>query len=83
MLQSSAVFMGDSFPFIEYQNLLLLRDICGNSSYLYLNVVHFSTPVIITHLWQLKTTSCFPALVSNMCCSIVQGMGCKKILMSG
>ena len=27
----------------------------GQSSNLYLNVVHFSTPVLIRHLWQLKT----------------------------
>ncbi len=40
----------------------------GQSSNLYLNVVHFSTPVLIRHLWQLKTV--FPALVSNMCCYI-------------
>jgi hypothetical protein len=28
----------------------------GKSCNLYLNVVHFSTPVIIRHLWKLKTT---------------------------
>jgi hypothetical protein len=27
----------------------------GQSSNLYLNVVHFLTPVLIRHLWQLKT----------------------------
>jgi hypothetical protein len=27
----------------------------GQSSNLYLNVVHFSTPVFIMHLWKLKT----------------------------
>ena len=27
----------------------------SNLYYLYLNVIHFSTPVIIRHLWQLKT----------------------------
>ncbi len=27
----------------------------GKSYYLYLNVVHFLTPVLIRHLWQLKT----------------------------
>jgi hypothetical protein len=27
----------------------------GKSSNLYLNVVHFLTPVLIRHLWQLKT----------------------------
>jgi hypothetical protein len=26
----------------------------GQSNNLYLNVVHFSTPVLIRHLWQLK-----------------------------
>jgi hypothetical protein len=30
-----------------------------------------STPVIIRHLWQIKTVV-FPALVSNMCSSIKQ-----------
>jgi hypothetical protein len=28
---------------------------CGQSSNLHLNVVHFLTPVLIRHLWQLKT----------------------------
>jgi hypothetical protein len=41
----------------------------GQSSSLYLNVVHFSTPELIRHLWQLKTIV-FPALMSNMRCSI-------------
>jgi hypothetical protein len=41
----------------------------GQSFIPYLNVVHFSTPVLIRHLWQLKTVV-FPALVSNTCCSI-------------
>jgi hypothetical protein len=27
----------------------------GQSSNIYLNVVYFSTPVLIRHLWQLKT----------------------------
>jgi hypothetical protein len=27
----------------------------GQSSNLYLNIVHFSTPVLVRHLWQLKT----------------------------
>jgi hypothetical protein len=27
----------------------------GQSSNLYLNVVHFLTPVLIGHMWQLKT----------------------------
>jgi hypothetical protein len=29
----------------------------GQSSNLYLNVVHFSTPVLIRHMWQLKTVA--------------------------
>ncbi len=29
----------------------------GQSSFLYLNVVHFSTPVLISNLWQLKTVA--------------------------
>ncbi len=41
----------------------------GQSSNLYLNAVHFLTPVLIRHLWQLKT-AVFPAQVSNMHCSI-------------
>ncbi len=36
-------------------------------------LIYISTPVLIRHLWQLKTL-CFPALVSNMCCSIKRGM---------
>ncbi len=39
----------------EYQQLCLLRDIWWSSSNLHLNVVHFSTPVLIRHMWQLKT----------------------------
>jgi hypothetical protein len=35
----------------EYQHLLLLRLLSSN---LYLNIVHFSTPVLIRQLWQLK-----------------------------
>jgi len=49
----------------------------GQSSNLYLNVVHFSTPVLIRHLEQLKTVL-FPALVSNMCCSIKSCKFLKK-----
>ncbi len=41
----------------------------GQSSNLYLNVVHFSTTVLIRQLWKLRP--CFSALVSNTCCSIV------------
>ncbi len=41
----------------------------GQSSNLYLNVVHFfNTSVNKTSVAALD--SCFPALVSNMCCSI-------------
>ncbi len=29
----------------------------GQSSDLYLNIVHFLTPVLIRHLWQLKTVA--------------------------
>jgi hypothetical protein len=29
----------------------------GQNSNLYLNVVHFLTPVLIRHLWQLKTVA--------------------------
>jgi uncharacterized membrane protein len=41
-------------PLFKCQHLLLLRDISYN---LYLNVVHFSTPVLIRHLWQLKQSN--------------------------
>ncbi len=41
----------------------------GKSFNLYLNVVLFSSPVLINQLWQLKTVF-FPALVSHTCCSI-------------
>ncbi len=39
----------------EYQHLLLLETSGGRSSNLYLNVVHFLTPVLIRYLWQLMT----------------------------
>ncbi len=39
----------------------------GQCSNLYLNVVHFSTPVWIRHLWQLKTV-----VFLHWCCSIVK-----------
>ncbi len=42
----------------------------GQSSNLYLNVVHFSTPVFIRHMWKLKKVV-FPAWVINMRCSIM------------
>jgi hypothetical protein len=57
----------------EYQHLHLLRDIGGESSNLYLNVLIFPTFIhnvtLIRHLWQLQTVV-LPALVSNTCCSI-------------
>jgi hypothetical protein len=37
-------------------NIYSYLETCGGqSSNLYLNVVHFSTPVLIRHLWRLKT----------------------------
>jgi hypothetical protein len=37
-------------------NISFLLETSGGQSYnLYLNVVHFSTIVLIRHLWQLKT----------------------------
>jgi hypothetical protein len=42
----------------------------GKSYNLFLNLVHFLTPVLIRHLFHFKKTG-FPALVSNMCCSII------------
>jgi hypothetical protein len=48
----------------EYQHLLLLRNICGQRSNLYFNTCVNKTSVA-------AEDSCFPALVSNMCCSIV------------
>jgi len=39
----------------ECKHLLLLMTSAGQSYTQYLNVVHFSTPVLIRHLWQLKT----------------------------
>ncbi len=53
----------------EYQHFLLFSDICGQSSNLYLNVVHFfNTSVNKTSV--APQDCCFLALVSNMCCSI-------------
>ncbi len=64
---------------MEYQHTLInvnnclytniypyLETSCAQSSDLYLNVVHFSKPMLIRHMWQLKD-SCFPALLSNTC----------------
>jgi hypothetical protein len=37
-------------------NIYSYLETSGGQSYnLYLNVVHFLTPVLISHLWQLKT----------------------------
>jgi hypothetical protein len=41
----------------------------GQSSNIYLNVVHFLTPVLVRHLWQLKTVvflACLPGFGSSM-----------------
>jgi len=38
----------------EYQNYLLLGDIDGQNYNLYLNAVHFATPLVIRHLWQFE-----------------------------
>ncbi len=45
----------------------------GQSSNLYLNVVHFSTPVIIRHLWELKT------IAFLHCCLIWDALLCLDI----
>jgi hypothetical protein len=39
----------------EYKHLSYLETSGGQSYDLFLNVVHFLTPVLIRHLWQLKT----------------------------
>ena len=39
----------------EYLIYTYLETSGGQSSNLFINVVHFSTPVLIRHLWQLKT----------------------------
>jgi hypothetical protein len=49
------------YPYLETSD--------GQSSNLYLNEVHFSTTVLIRHLWQLKA-AVFPQKVSIMHCSI-------------
>jgi hypothetical protein len=41
----------------------------GQSSNIFLNVVHFLTPVLVIHLWQLKTVvflPCLPGFGSSM-----------------
>ncbi len=43
----------------------------GQSSNLYLNVVHFSTPGFIKHLWQPKAG--FPELVPNTYQGMLKG----------
>jgi hypothetical protein len=51
-----------------YSNL----ETSGGQRYnIYLNVVHFLTPVLIRHLWQLKTVV-FLHWCLNTCCSIAQ-----------
>jgi hypothetical protein len=36
----------------------------GHSSNIYLNVVHFLSPLLIRHVWQLKTVLVFSAFMS-------------------
>ncbi len=40
---------------LEYQNESYIETSGGQNSNLYLSIVHFSTPVLIRQLWQLKT----------------------------
>jgi hypothetical protein len=40
---------------LEYQNEIYIETSGGQNSNLYLSIVHFSTPVLIRQLWQLKT----------------------------
>ena len=55
----------------ECQHLLLLIDIWCQSSNLYLNVVPLLTPVLIRHLWQLKTVVFLHwCLICAVVCSI-------------
>ncbi len=54
-----------------YTDIYSYLETSGRQSYnLYLNVVHFVTPVLIRHLWQLKTVV-FSAKVTNTWCSII------------
>jgi hypothetical protein len=63
-------FLKRDVPMFEYQNLLLLENCGGQSSNLYLNVVNFfNTSVNKTSV--AAEYSCSRALVSNVCCSIV------------
>jgi hypothetical protein len=55
-------------------HMFIVQATGGPSSNLYLNIVHFLAPVLIRHLWQLKTVV-FPALVPNMCSSIFGVVG--------
>jgi hypothetical protein len=41
--------------YLNTNNYSYLETSGGQSSNLYLNVVHFQTPVLSRHLWQLKT----------------------------
>ncbi len=42
------------------RNMFIIQATGGKNSNLYLNAVHFSIPLLIRHLWQLKGSS-FPA----------------------
>ncbi len=52
-----------------HNNIFLLDIFYLDYHQIYLNVVYFSTPVLIRHMWQLKTVV-FPALVPNTHCAI-------------
>ncbi len=45
----------DVNSYLNTNNYSYLETYGGQSSNLYLNVVNFSTPVLIRHMWQLKT----------------------------
>ncbi len=47
-----------------------LETFCGQSYSLFQMLFIFSTPVLIRHLWNLKTV--FPALVPSTCSSIAR-----------
>jgi hypothetical protein len=58
----------------------------GQSYNLYLNIVHFLTPVLIRHLWQLKTVVflhwcliCAVPLISKETLNALQIFTCKLI----
>jgi hypothetical protein len=58
----------------EYQHILLIETPGGQSSNLYLNVVHFLMPVLIRHLQQLKT-------VVFLHCCLINAVLLKEIAM--